>query len=59
MDILNDKTDAELLKSLVSEVAKSTKEIRCAQNDLAKANGRLSFALVLTNELINRQEINK
>lgn len=56
MDLLNDKTDQDLYKSLLAEVAKATSELKCAQNDLHKAQSRLSFVLVLANTLINRKE---
>jgi hypothetical protein len=56
MDILDQKTDSELLRSLLAEVAKTTSEIKCAKQDLDKATSRLSFVLVLANTLINRKE---
>ena len=55
MDLLKDKTDQDLHKSLLAEVAKATSELKCAQNDLHKAQNRLSFVLVLANELIKRK----
>lgn len=55
MDVVDKKTDQELLASLLAEVAKASNEIKCAQADLAKAQSRLSFVLVLTNTLIKRQ----
>lgn len=55
MDVLNDKTDEQILKSLLAETAKAKNEIDCAQRDINKANGRLNFNLVLINEMINRQ----
>ena len=55
MDILDSKTDKELLKSLLAEIAKATKELRCAQADIVKAQSRLSFVLAVTNTLIDRQ----
>ncbi len=54
MELLNTKTDAELLESLLSEIAKSRNEVNCAMKDLNKANSRLSFLLVLANSLIDR-----
>jgi hypothetical protein len=54
MDILEQKTDQELLQSLIAETAKSQNELKCAQRDLEKAQSRLSFCLVLLNNLINR-----
>ena len=55
MDLLDSKTDKELLKSLLAEIAKATKELRCAQADIVKAQSRLSFVLAVTNTLIDRQ----
>jgi hypothetical protein len=59
MDVLDTKTDKELLDTLLPEIAKAANELRCAKKDLEKVNSRLSFLLVLTNELINRQEIKR
>lgn len=56
MDILDQKTSDELLKSLLAELAKANNELRCARNDLDKASSRISFLLVVTNTLINRQK---
>jgi len=55
MDILNNKSDQEILESILAEIAKSTNEIRCAQGDIHKANGRMSFAIAALNELLNRK----
>lgn len=55
MDILDQKTDDELLRSLLAEVAKTSNELKCAKQDLEKITGRLSFALAVINKLINRQ----
>jgi hypothetical protein len=56
MDILDKKTDDELLKSLLGELAKAKNELSCAKGDIDKINSRLSFLLVVTNTLINRKE---
>lgn len=55
MDILDNKTDKELLTSLLAEIAKSQNELRCARGDIEKAQGRIKFATVLVNDLIQRQ----
>lgn len=55
MDILDKKTDEELYRSLLGEIAKARNEIACAKGDLDKANSRLSFLLVVVNTLIDRQ----
>ena len=54
MDILDQKTDEELLRSLLGELAKASSELKCAKQDIDKATSRLSFLLVLANTLINR-----
>lgn len=56
MDVLDSKTDEELLRSLLAEVAKANNELNCATADLRKARNRLSFLVVLTNKLIDREE---
>jgi hypothetical protein len=55
MDILDKKNDTELLESVVAEAAKASNELNCAQNDIKKAKSRLSFLVVLANELIKRK----
>jgi len=55
MEILDTKSRAELLRSLIAETAKANNEIRCAQRDIQKALGRLQFSTVLINELIDRE----
>ena len=54
MDIINTKTDEELLKSLLSEIAKARNEVNCAARDLEKANSRMGFLIMLANSLIDR-----
>ena len=56
MDVLGNKTNKELLKSLLAEIAKAQNELKCAKGDLDKAQSRISFLIVLANDLINRQE---
>jgi hypothetical protein len=56
MQIIENKTDNELIKSLIAEIAKSSNEIHCAKTDIIKATNRLSFAIVLLNELKTRDE---
>ena len=56
MDILDTKNKKDLLASLLAEVAKARNELNCAQRDVDKATSRLSFNLVLINELINREK---
>lgn len=56
MDILHNKTDHELIQSVLAEIAKATNELRCARTDLQKATGRLSFCIAAANELIDRKQ---
>jgi hypothetical protein len=56
MDVIDNKSDKELLESVIAEIAKATNEIKCARGDLEKAHNRVKFLLVLTHELINRQK---
>ena len=55
MDVLDTKTDEQLLESLIAEIAKFTNEIKCARGDIDKAQGRIKFMLVLAHTLIKRQ----
>jgi hypothetical protein len=55
MDVLDKKTDKQLLESLVAEIAKATNEIKCARGDIEKAQSRIKFMLVLAHTLIERQ----
>ncbi len=45
MQIWERHSTKAILKSLEGEVAKAHNEIRCAEKDLNKAQGRLQFAL--------------
>jgi hypothetical protein len=56
MQILDNKTDQELILSLLAELAKSRNELSCARSDLDKATSRLSFLLAVVNTLINRSK---
>jgi hypothetical protein len=56
MQILDNKSDSELLESLIQEIAKATNELRCAKADIDKAQSRIKFLLVLAHTLINRQK---
>ena len=57
MILIDQKTDYQLLRSLLAEVAKSTAELRCAKADIEKAQSRLHFTVAVLNQLIQRQEI--
>jgi len=54
---IDSKTDSDLLRSLLAEVAKASNELRCARGDVDKAQSRMQFALAVLNELIQRKEI--
>ena len=54
MNVLQTKTDQELIQSLLAEIAKSSNEIKCARSDLEKATSRLNFCIAVLNELMNR-----
>lgn len=56
MQVVKDKTDQDLLQSLVAELAKAQNEIACARGDLDKASSRLKFVLMVVNELKDRKE---
>ena len=56
MDVLDNKTDKELLESLVAEIAKCTNELKCARGDLDKAQSRIKFLLVLAHTMLNRKK---
>lgn len=56
MDILDQKTDKELMKSLLGELAKAKNELACAKGDIDKISSRISFLLVVANTMINRSK---
>ena len=55
MDLIDKKTDSELARSLLAELAKAKNEIACARQDIEKATSRMNFMLVVLNKLISRQ----
>lgn len=55
MDIIDSKTDKELLESLIAEIAKSNNEIKCARKDVDKAQNRIKFVTMLLHKLLDRQ----
>jgi hypothetical protein len=54
MDLLENKTDKQLLESILAEIAKAKNEVACAKGDIAKAQSRLNFLIAVSNELLNR-----
>lgn len=53
---LEDYSNEDLIKSLEAEIAKSLGELRCAQGDLNKINGRLKFALAALHIIKGKQD---
>lgn len=56
MDIIDTKTEEEILRSMIAEIAKANNEINCARADIKKAQTRMNFMIVLANKLLDRQE---
>jgi septal ring factor EnvC (AmiA/AmiB activator) len=56
MEVLENKTDQELLQSMLAETAKALNEVNCARKDLDKARNRLTFKIAVINEMINRED---
>ena len=56
MDLLEHKTDQEILESILAEIAKARNEISCAKGDIQKAQSRIGFLIVAVNEMLNRQK---
>lgn len=52
---LRDYSDDDLIKSLEAEIAKSLSEVKSAQGDLDKINGRLRFALAVLHILKDKK----
>jgi len=45
MQIWEKHSTKDILSSLTAEIAKAQNELRCAERDILKAQGRLQFAL--------------
>lgn len=56
MDILDSKTEKDLLLSALAETAKARNEINSAEEDIKKIRSRLGFMIVLLNKMIDRLE---
>lgn len=54
MEVLQNKSTENLQQTMLAELAKSTNELRCATKDIEKAANRIGFALVILNELLER-----
>jgi hypothetical protein len=55
---LKDQTNYDIIESLLKEIAKASNEIKCAEGDIKKAQGRIGFALMLINMLHDRESEN-
>lgn len=55
MDVIDKKTDKELIESLIAEIAKASNEIKCAKGDIEKAQSRIRFCNLVLHTLIERQ----
>jgi len=53
-DVISNSTNEDLLRSMLAESAKASNELKCARRDLDKAESRLSFVLMILNNMINR-----
>lgn len=53
---MENKSDKQLLESILAETAKANNEIACAKRDITKATSRLNFLVVLANKLIDRKQ---
>jgi hypothetical protein len=56
MQIWNQHSRSDILKSLESELAKARAELRCAYNDIEKAQNRISFSLSAIHALKDRED---
>jgi len=54
MQIWNNHSIQEILKSMEMEIAKSQNEIRCAEADISKAQKRIAFCLSALHNLKHR-----
>ena len=54
MQIWNNKTPQEILKSMNTEIAKAQNELRCAKADVEKASNRIAFCLSAIHNLNDR-----
>lgn len=59
MQLLDSKSDEELLKSSLAELAKCSNELKCIKGDAEKVASRVSFLILLINTLTDRLKVNK
>lgn len=55
-DLIDKKSDEELLQSVIAESAKASAEIKSAKADIEKIQKRMQFILLLVNKLIERKK---
>ena len=55
MDPIDRLKEEELISTLIEESAKANNELKCASRDIAKAQNRQSFVLLLLNRLMERK----
>lgn len=55
MDVLDNKSEKELLQSILAEIAKAKNELKCAKGDIDKAQSRINFLIVVANQLLSRK----
>lgn len=58
MEILDNKSNDELVKVLLREAAKAGNELRCCKADVEKAQSRLGFILMILNVITDRSTDN-
>ena len=54
MQIWENKTIPEIIKSMEKEIAKAQNELRCANGDMSKAQNRIAFCLSAIHHLNSR-----
>jgi hypothetical protein len=54
MQIWKDKTVSEILQSMEAEIAKAKNELSCAEGDIQKAKGRITFIISAIHNLNSR-----
>lgn len=55
MQIWQQHSTTEILKSIEEELAKALAELRCARNDIEKAQNRIRFTLSAVHALKSRE----
>jgi hypothetical protein len=55
-DLIDNKTDQDLLATLLKETAKASNELNTIKQDLHKAQNRVKFSIMLINRLLERTD---